>query len=183
MGKKFIAGLLFAIVAAPAWAQSCPPVDPQSARFEQLLAQVQQAPSEAASRQFSGDMWRIWLTAPDARAQDMLDFGLARFRAFDFARAQASFDALIEYCPDYAEGYNQRAFVHFVQQRYALALRDLDLALARNPRHIAALSGRALTLLDMGREAEGQAALREALKLNPWLVERRRLSEVPGKKI
>jgi len=148
-----------------------------------LLAQVQAALSEGASREFAGQMWQIWMQAPDARAQGLLDGGLARFREFDFVRARGAFDALIEYCPDYAEGYNQRAFVSYLQQDYVRALADLDAALVRNPRHIAALSGRALTLLDMGRDDEGQAALRAALKLNPWLVERSRLVEKPGEDI
>ncbi len=98
-------------------------------------------------------------------------------------RAIAAFDTLIEYCPQYAEGYNQRAFANFLQQDYALALEDLELALARNPNHIAAMSGKALTLMELGRHEAGQAVLREALKLNPWLAERHRLTEMPGEDI
>ncbi|KIQ68444.1 TPR repeat protein [Wenxinia marina DSM 24838] len=68
-------------------------------------------------------------------------------------------------------------------QDYEAALDDLDTALALNPDHVAALSGRALTLMGLGRMDEGQAALRAALALNPWLGERAMLIELPGEDI
>jgi len=90
----------------------------------------------------------------------------------DLRNAVAAFDALIAYCPDYAEGYNQRAFARYLRQDFAPALEDLDAALARSPRHIGALSGKALTLMGLGRDREALATLRAALALNPWLSER-----------
>jgi len=85
--------------------------------------------------------------------------------------SEDAFDRLIDYCPDYAEGYNQRAFVNFLREDFAAALVDLDLALERRPRHVAAMSGKALTLMGLGRHDEAQEILREAVKLNPWIPE------------
>ncbi len=178
-----LATLIGLVFSATALAQTCPPVRDQSARFEALVAQIQRAPDETAARVLSIQFWEIWMFAPDDKAQVLLDQGMERFRVYDFDRAIAAFDTLIEYCPQYAEGYNQRAFANFLQQDYALALEDLELALERNPNHIAAMSGKALTLMELGRHEAGQAVLREALKLNPWLVERHRLTELPGEDI
>ena len=85
---------------------------------------------------------------------------------------------LVEYCPEYAEGYNQRAFVNFLRQDFPPALGDLDRAIELSPNHIAALSGRALTLMGLGRNEEAREALKQALELNPWLSERSLLA--PG---
>ena len=63
------------------------------------------------------------------------------------------------------------------------ALADLDLALERSPRHVGALSGKALTLMGLGRADEAQAVLREALALNPWIPERGLLQEAPGEEL
>ena len=82
------------------------------------------------------------------------------------------FDKLVVYCPNYAEGFNQRAFVQFLRGEYAGALVDLDAALALLPNHVAAQSGRALTLMQMGRLKEARAQMLEALNNNPWLSER-----------
>ena len=85
--------------------------------------------------------------------------------------------------PDFAEGWNQRAFAAFLAEDYAAALADLDVALGIMPDHVAALSGKALTLIGMGRNDEAQEVLRAAVKLNPWLGERALLVEPPGKDI
>ncbi len=82
--------------------------------------------------------------------------------------------------PGLCRGYNQRAFANFIRQDYGRALEDLDLVLERSPNHIAAMSGKALTLMALGRVEAGQAVLREALKLNPWLRERDRLIDGAG---
>ena len=125
-------------------------------------------------------LWRTWTDAPDAAAQALLDDGMARREAYDFLGARDIFDELVNYCPDYAEGYNQRAFVSFLRQDYAAALYDLDMALAILPDHVAALSGKALTLMGLQRMEEAQDVLRAAVALNPFLRERSMLVEPPG---
>ena len=93
--------------------------------------------------------------------------------AFDFVGALADFDRLVAYCGDYAEGYNQRAYIHFLREDYDNALIDLDIALELQlqPLHVAAQSGRALTLMKLGRIPEARAQLLVAVENNPWLSE------------
>lgn len=156
----------------PAAAGECPQAPDHSGPLEALLAEVQQAASEQEARQIGNRMWEYWADAPDAAAQAVLDRGMTRRSAFDFLGALQDFDELIAYCPDYAEGYNQRAFVHYLRRDFAAALADLDRALELSPRHVAAMSGRALSLLGLARMAEARQALAAALELNPWLPER-----------
>jgi len=140
--------------------------------MSRLIDEIGQAGTEAEGRAVSNRMWALWTQAPDAPAQALLDRGMRARSSFDFIGALEAFDRLVAYCPDYAEGYNQRAFVHYLTQRFPAALADLDRALARNPRHVGALSGKALTLLALGRIAEARQVLAAALTLNPWLPER-----------
>ncbi|MCP4819571.1 MAG: hypothetical protein GY883_10315, partial [Shimia sp.] len=49
---------------------------------------------------------------------------------------------------------------------------DLERAISLSPQHVAAMSGRALVLIGLGRDADAQEALAAALELNPWLPER-----------
>ena len=121
--------------------------------------------------------------APDAAAQALLDQGMAARSSYDFLRAIDKFDRLVAYCPDYAEGYNQRAFVNFLREDFSAALIDLDLALERSPSHVGALSGKALTLMGLGQMDAAQVVLREALALNPWIPERGLLQPEPGEDI
>lgn len=173
------AALAAALVASPLRAD-CPPVPDIAEPSARLILEIRDAETEMAAREFNAALWKLWLKAPDAEAQALLDTGLARLRVADHTAARAAFTELIDYCPDYAEGYNQRAFSHYLQGDFRSALEDLDRALDRSPAHVAAMSGKALTLMGLGRIDDGQVVLREALALNPWLSERRLLIETPG---
>lgn len=161
-----------ALVAMPVLAETCPPAPDHSTALTALFAAANAAQSETEGRAIGNRMWEYWADAPDARAQELLDSGIAARAAHDFETAMAAFDALVAYCPDYAEGYNQRGFVHFIRQDYVAALDDLEHAVERSPRHVAALAGLGLTLMALGRVEAAQGAIREAAALNPWIPER-----------
>jgi len=168
--------IIFVLLATPTVALAdCPPLPERSERHRELMELVAEAPNEVEALTLNNELWEIWSTAPDEVAQQILQRGMERRAAFDFTGAIEDFDALIDYCPNYAEGYNQRAFARFLSGSLEDSLRDLDRTLEITPDHIGAVSGRALVLLALGREREGQLVLRDALKLNPWLPERHQL--------
>lgn len=176
---RFAAILSAAIaVSNPLSAQTCPEAADHVAEVDALVAQIQKAETEQEARAISNQMWELWTDAPGEQAQALLDRGMRRREAWDLLGALETFNTLVEFCPAYAEGYNQRAFVNFLRQNFSAALVDLDAAIALSPNHVAALSGRALTLLGLGRTEEAREALTEALVLNPWLPERHLLA--PG---
>ena len=113
----------------------------------------------------------------------MLNEGIALRRYEELPASIIALDALIAYCPDYAEGWNQRAFTYYLGANFAEALSDLDRALTLSPRHVPAMSGKALTLIGLGDGMEAQKVLREALDLNPWLPERVYLMGPKGEKL
>ncbi|MGR3434690.1 MAG: tetratricopeptide repeat protein [Shimia sp.] len=164
-------------VPAAAWAETCPPgpniIDAETAIYDR----IREAPDAATAAPLGRALWALWTRAPDDRAQTMLRVGMSQLRAGAFDQARTTLTALIAYCPDFAEGYNQRAFAAFLQQDYDPALADLDRALARSPRHMGALTGKVMTLMGMGRTALAQDVVREAIVLNPWIRERALLPE------
>ena len=174
MYNLFLSAILVGLASFAA--ADCPAPTDHRASMKRLLDAVKIAPNEMAAAQIANDMWALWADAPDDKAQQMLDDGMARRSSFDFDGAMKAFELLIAYCPDYAEGYNQRAFVLFLREDYEPALIDLDRAIERSPTHIAAIAGKALTLIGLKRDADAQVVLREALALNPWLKERQFLT-------
>ncbi|MBW4982938.1 tetratricopeptide repeat protein [Mameliella sp. CS4] len=175
--------LALTCLAAPVLADGCPTAPDHSAEMDPLYEALLVAPDETAARMITNQMWGYWDNAPDEASQAMLDEAMRARARFDFLRALDRLDTLVGYCPFYAEGYNQRAFVNFLREDFAAALPDLDRALELNPRHIGALSGKAVTLFALGREEEAQAALRAALAINPWLAERALLKPLPGEEL
>lgn len=158
--------------AAPAAANECPPAPDHGAELADLTGRVQAAEGAEEARRFASRMWELWTDAPDEQAQAILNRGMERRTVFNFLGALEDFNALVEYCPEFAEGYNQRAFVYYLNGEFDAALKDLDRALGLSPSHIGALSGRALALMGLSRFEEAREALKLALALNPWLPER-----------
>ena len=174
--------MILALAAAPAFAD-CPEGPDYSNDIARIVEQMQAAPHQGAAQSLAAQMWEIWLDAPDEVAQSMLNDGVALLRVGDYLGSQQVLGRLIDYCPSYAEGYNQRAFAAFLARDFDAALTDLDRAIALQPVHLGALTGKAMTLIGMGRNAEAQEVLRVALAINPWLSERALLDEPPGEDI
>lgn len=155
----------------------CPASPDHDETLRDLIEQTRAAPNESAGQRLGQEMWKLWADAPDEQAQEVLDRGMARRSSFDFAGALKDFDALVAYCPNYAEGYNQRAFVNFLSQNFAAAIPDLKKALELSPNHVAARAGLALTFMELGQLDAARSELKLALQDNPWLGERHLLSK------
>ena len=173
--------LISIVLAAPIMAQACPTAPDHSDQLEALFEGVRMAPNERQAEDFSQQMWQLWTEAPDAKAQALLDRGMEKRAGFDFLGAIEALDQLVAYCPAYAAGWNQRAFVHFLRQDFPAARDDLAQARSLNPRHVGVLTGQGLTFLALGQEAEAQDALAAAGELNPWVKERHLLRAPPPK--
>lgn len=168
------------LLALPAFGETCPPAKDHGVALQAIITDLQAAGTEGEARAFNDGLWELWTDAPDPKAQRLLDEGMRRISRGDYGGAWTVLDQLVTYCPAYAEGYNQRAFASYLQRDFAAALLDLDRTLAILPNHIGALSGKGLTLIGLGRDAEAQAALKAAVALNPWLSERQLIREPDG---
>ncbi|WP_298497614.1 tetratricopeptide repeat protein [uncultured Maritimibacter sp.] len=173
---------LFVFASGPAalLAETCPPGPDIEPALATLIAEGQAADRYMPARDALRDMWALWKTPPDTWSGELLDVGKERLDVADYEGALKAFDALVAYCPTWAEGWNQRAYVFFNQERYGEALVDLDRAIALSPNHIPALSGKGATLLRMGRVDEGEVWLKKAVDLHPWLPERGLIRELYG---
>ena len=180
---KALLALALTVAALPALAQDCPPAPDFAAEKAEIYREMRIARDETDARILSDTLWRMWLQAPDEQAQEMLDRGMEQRHVADYLGARETLGRLIDYCPDYPEGYNQRAFASFLAGDYATALVDLEAALALDPRHLGALTGKALTQMGLGEDEAAQTTLREALRLNPWLSERHLLTGPPEQEL
>lgn len=167
----------------PALAETCPPLDAASrdAALAPHYTALKASKSESEAFLPSDAIWDVWKKAPDAKAQAMLDVGIEQIRTGGFPGAQAALEELVAYCPNYAEGWNQLAFAKFLAGDLEGALTDLERTLDLLPNHFAAIAGKGLTLIRMGRTDLGHNALREALEYHPWMNERHLLP--PDEKI
>src|SRR5690606_5403520 len=78
-------------------------------------------------------------------------------------------DQVVTLAPDYAEGWNRRATVHFIMDDYGKAMADLERVLRLEPRHFGALAGLATILKEAERKDAAMHAYERLLDVYPML--------------
>ncbi len=172
--KTVFAGLI-ALFAVAANAEE--PV----AERERLFEALQNAPTETAARTIENAIWQSWMAAgPTEEIRSKMAAAMRARSGYELERSLELLDAIVADAPDYSEGWNQRAFTHFLMGSLDHSLEDIDRALELEPRHFGALAGKAIILMQQGRTQLSQNALREAVGIHPWLKERSMLVPEDG---
>ncbi len=69
--------------------------------------------------------------------------------------------------PDFAEGWNQRATLHYLMKSYGKSLSDVERVLALEPRHYGAITGMGLIFQVLDEKKQALAAWYRVLELYP----------------
>lgn len=150
----------------------------QESYYTELLSKLASAQTELEGRQIESDVWQYWFSlSPTPEIRRDLDSGMERRRVYDLEGAEQYFDKVIHKAPNYAEGYNQRAFARFLREDLSGSLSDLEKTLALVPQHFGALSGMYHVLRLQNRPKAALKALQDAVRLHPWIQERGGLPE------
>lgn len=145
---------------------------PAQSRQDRLFELLAAAKNEAQAREIENQIWINWMHTPAPEIQVLVKQAMEARRWYDFEKARKILNQVIKQAPDYAEGWNQRAFILFLQEKYDSALSDIEKALELEPRHFGAMAGQAQILMRQGRFATGQQVLKKAVKIHPFLRER-----------
>lgn len=149
-------------------------------RLFELLAKAQ---DEKQARKIENEIWQNWMIQPDEAIQKLVKKAMEARRWYDFAKARKLLNQVIEKAPQYAEGWNQRAFILFLQEKFDEALSDTERALELEPRHFGAMAGQAQILMRQGRFNTAQKILKQAVKIHPFLRERSMILETDDRKL
>lgn len=148
---------------------------------DDLFAALKNATTEAEAKSIEREIWQSWIeAAPTPQLKSKVEAAMRKREQYDFQGGKDILDEVVKEAPDYAEGWNQRAFILFLQGNYEASLNDIERVLELEPRHFGALSGKAMIYMTLGRIKLGQETLREAVEIHPYLQERSMLIEPKG---
>ena len=115
-------------------------------------------------------LWALWSRSGDAAIDRLMAQGIEQMQAGDHKAAIATFSEVVKRKPDFAEGWNKRATVHYLAGDYTKSIADCDEVLKRNPGHFGALSGLGQIYTRLERYDEALAWFRRALEVNPNML-------------
>lgn len=140
------------------------PRGPETA--EELLEALRLAP-EGQHDRIALRLERLWSRS----GSQTVDYLLKRGRdALEDQDAEAAIDhlsAAIDHAPDFVQPYVERAEAFYAAGRPGMALQDLRVALALEPRHFDALAGLGFVLSELEEPEAALEALRAALAIHP----------------
>jgi tetratricopeptide (TPR) repeat protein len=176
--RAFFALCIFAVMSligtALAAQQTLPDVQkPQdvepAARLEKLFADLRRERNEKAAERISGRIWAEWNNSGSASIDLMMQWAQKAVEAKKFDVALDFLDQIIVMDPDYSEGWNKRATVHFMMNNFAKSMSDIQHTLELEPRHFGALSGLAQIMKNRGRKELALDAYERVLAIYPMM--------------
>jgi len=144
--------------------------DQTDPRLDNLFSILQSSDEQLEVRAAENLIWTTWIAHENSANTRLMHIGIKAMADRRFDDAVEVYTALIDQAPDYAEAWNKRATVYFIQGKLALSSADVAQTLALEPRHFGALSG--LGQIEMLR-GNGDAALKafeDAVKVHPRLA-------------
>lgn len=115
-------------------------------------------------------LWLLWTRSGDAKIDALIARATDEMQSSRYAEAIALLDQVVQEKPDFAEGWNRRATVHYLAGELRKSIADCDEVLRRNPLHFGALSGLGQIHLQLQDEETALKWFRRALEVNPNMV-------------
>ncbi len=169
---------LLAMLGTDAAGQSARPAPampaPEQKKFEEiaqvldrLFGQLHKANDERAAKAVEQAIWQLWTQSGSPTADALLQQATRAMSASAYPVALRILDTIVEIKPDFAEAWNKRATVYYLERQFEKSLSDIDVVLDLEPRHFGALSGLGMIRREMGDDKGALEAFRRALVIHP----------------
>jgi tetratricopeptide (TPR) repeat protein len=141
----------------------------EASRLDKLFSDLKRERNEKAAERIANQIWAEWRKSGSASVDLMLQWSNEAADKKKFDVALDFLDQVVTLQPDFAEGWNRRATVHFMMDNYAKSMADIEYTLRLEPRHFGALSGLASILKATGRKELALDAYERTLAIYPMM--------------
>lgn len=138
-------------------------------RLDRLFQSLQQDTPARPAHEIEDEIWAIWTSHADPALEARLQRAISGIARRRFTEAEQLLDELVRAAPRWAEAWNKRATLLYLQQRDAESIADIRATLQLEPRHFGAICGFGQICLRHGETAAAVSAFGAALQLNPHL--------------
>ena len=153
--------------AGEADAAPSPKPSTRAEKLDKLLDRLGRAEDAEEAQGVAGLVQRMWMESGSDTADLLMSRAVSAMSGDRHDVAEALLDKIIALQPGWAEAWNKRATLRFLEHDDAGSIEDISHVLALEPRHFGALSGMGFILERHGEEAGALKALRRALAVYP----------------
>lgn len=157
--------------------------DQHDPRLDELFKALGETRDERTAEPIEQEIWRIWNEAKSPTTALLLDRSSTVAEAGDLDTSLTLLDTLVALDPNFAEGWATRATLRVMREEPNEAIKDIERALALEPRHFAALAGLGQIMVMLGNDKAALKAFDAALRINPSLGEVRMQAESLRRKV
>lgn len=147
-----------------------------STSLDALFQRLQTTDDDEEAHLIEVTIRHVWAQSGRQTVDVLMKRAAESVHAGHTADALAALDQVVSVAPDYVEGWNLRATVHYLRDEYGEAVADIEHVLALEPRHFGALVGLGRILLELEDKKAALRAFDAALALNPHLADIRKQS-------
>lgn len=138
-------------------------------KLDGLFDQLQSPSAKRDAFEIEDAIWEIWTAHPDPIVSSRMDEAIASIAQRNYAHAENVLNELVSESPGWAEAWNKRATLYFLQGRDNESVADIGKTLELEPRHFGAISGFAQICLRRADPQSALIAMEVALQVNPHL--------------
>jgi len=133
-----------------------------------LYAHLATAEDETRAHTVTEGIERLWVNSGSDTVSLLLERSNKAMAEKKTDLALKFLDAVVDLAPDFAEGWNRRAYIFYTQNNSERAMGDLRRVLALDPNHYKALDGVAVIFKETGNKKAALKAYEELLRVNPF---------------
>ena len=144
--------------------------DQNDPRLNNLFEKLYETENQQEIRSLISDIWNIWYEVDDPKVIEYFEKGIQAMNIRNYPLAIRFFNNLIEEDPNFAEGWNKRATVHFMMGNFDQSMQDIIKTLELEPRHFGALDGMGLIFIHQGQFQQAIDVYDKMLEIFPFSV-------------
>ena len=144
--------------------------DQNDPRLNNLFKKLNETENQDEIRDLISDIWNIWYEVDDPKVIEYFEKGIQAMNVRNYPLAIRFFNNLIEEDPNFAEGWNKRATVHFMMGNFDQSMQDIIKTLELEPRHFGALDGMGLIFIHQGQFQQAIDVYDKMLEIFPFSV-------------
>ena len=144
--------------------------DQNDPRLNNLFKKLNETENQDEIRDLISDIWNIWYEVDDPKVIEYFEKGIQAMNIRNYPLAIRFFNNLIEEDPNFAEGWNKRATVHFMMGNFDESMQDIIKTLELEPRHFGALDGMGLIFIHQGQFQQAIDVYDKMLEIFPFSV-------------